>query len=500
MDFVLTNAEMRSADEYTIKTLGVASTELMERAGLALADLATELAPSGKMLCVCGGGNNGGDGFVCARILKERGRAVETVCFADKLSDDCAKNRARWLALGGEILTEVPNEQYALVVDCLFGTGLRGGLDGKTAEAVNKINALRSAGAKVLSADIPSGLCGDNGLALGAAVCADVTLCIGEKKAGALLQDGLDLAGEVRRADIGIVLPSRGYATVADQEAVKAVLPKRKRNSHKGSYGKAAIVGGSLEYTGAPYLAAAGCLRSGAGYTTLYVPKSLLQSYVLALPEILLRPVCDGERFAFETENLRELLGYDAVAYGTGMGVSEAVALGAEFLLREYTGKLVLDADGLNSLAKYKTSEFSKLFSEKKCDVLLTPHVKEYARLTGKTVDEILQDGVYATREFCSKYQINVLLKNASSVLSDGDKTVLIAAGCSGQAKGGSGDALLGVIAGLCASGASAFDGGLLGAELVGKAAELAAAEIGEYSLTASDVIAYLGRAFSDYS
>lgn len=497
--YVLTNKQMRDADGYTIEKLDVPSLTLMERAGIALADEAERLAPKGKMLCLCGGGNNGGDGFVCARILKGRGRVVATACFAEKFSSDCAVNKEKWTACGGEILSELSGaDGYALIVDCLFGTGLRGGVDGEAAARIRWINEQKGKGAKILSADIPSGLCGDNGLAKGAAVCAGVTLCIGEVKAGVLLADGLDLAGEIKRADIGISLPENKYAELIDSDTAKVLLPIRKRNSHKGTYGRAAIVAGSIDYTGAAYLsyAAAACLRAGAGYTTLFVPSEILPYYLLKNPEILLKSTNDGGRYAFTEENAEKWLGYDTIAYGMGMGCSQDVAAGAAYLLERYTGKLILDADGLNSLAKYKKEDLDTLFGNKKCDVLLTPHAKEFSRLSGKLVEEIIEDGLFAPCAFAEKYGVNVLLKNASSIITDGERIALNAAGNSGLAKGGSGDVLSGVIAGLCAQGLSTFDGACLGTYLVGAAAELAAKDESEYSLTATDVIAFLGKAF----
>lgn len=493
---VLTNRQMRDADEYAIKTLGIPSLLLMERAGVALADEAERLSPSGKIRCVCGGGNNGGDGFVCARVLKSRGREADVVFYAEKQSADCRVNMEKWTATGGEILTELPMD-CELIVDCLYGTGFRGALLDQDVGTVERINALKKQGVKVLSADIPSGVNGENGRVDGVAVLADRTLCIGEIKTGVLLGDGIDYAGEIKRADIGIELPSgANYATLSDSKTVREILPKRKRNTHKGSFGKAAIVAGSLEYTGAAYLAAVACLRSGAGYTTLFTPSEILPYYILKAPETLLKSISDGGRYAFNEERMQTLLGYDSVAYGMGMGVFEDVARGAAWLVENYEGKLILDADGLNSLAAYRKEELPQIFKNKKCDVLLTPHGKEFSRLLGVSVKEVLDEGFSSAKALAEKWGISVLLKNAVSVITDGTRTTLNVAGCSGQAKGGSGDVLSGVLAGLCAEGLSAFEAGVAGAYLLGKAAELAAREVGEYSLTATDLIAYLGRAF----
>jgi NAD(P)H-hydrate epimerase len=179
-----------------------------------------------------------------------------------------------------------------------------------------------------------------------------------------------------------------------------------------------------------------------------------------------------------------------------GMGVSEQVAQGAEYLLKNYMGKLLLDADGLNSLAKYCADSLRTLLREKKCEVVLTPHVKEFSRLSGLSVENVLQEGLTVATDFAKEMNVALLLKGASSIVTDGRSAVVVSTGNSGLAKGGSGDVLSGVIVGLCASGASAFDGAVCGSFLVGKAAELGALEKGEHSLTASDVISYLGGAF----
>ncbi len=494
--WVLTNEEMRAADRYTIEVLGAPSLELMERAGLALADACEALAREGAILCVCGGGNNGGDGFVCARILRERGREVDALCVAQKYSEECAENKEKWLECGGKIFPDFPLKRYALVVDCLFGTGFHGGLRGTERELVEGICALKKEGVKVLSADIPSGVNGENGLVEGVAVQADCTLCLGEVKRGALLGDGVDYCGKIARADIGIILPKASYAYLLDEGRARALLPARRRNSHKGSYGKAAIVAGSVEYTGAAYLSTAACLRSGVGYTTLFLPKELLPVFMLRCPEALLCEACEGGRYAFNEETMRKLLGYDAVAYGMGMGVGEEVYRGVKWLLERYEGKLLIDADGLNSLAAFGGEGLGALFAKKKCEVVLTPHSKEFSRLTGASVDELSERGVERAQAYAKQYGVTVLLKSALSTVTDGERTAFNAAGNSGQAKGGSGDLLSGLLVGLLAQGLSAFEASELAAYLAGKAAELAAKTTGEYSLTASDCIASLGKAF----
>ena len=277
---------------------------------------------------------------------------------------------------------------------------------------------------------------------------------------------------------------------------VAKVLPKRKRESHKGSYGRAAIVAGSAEYTGAAYLSAAACLRSGAGYTVLFTPSDILPYYILKAPEVLLKSTNEGGRYAFNEEIMSQVCEYDAVAYGMGMGISVEVAEGAAYLLAQYQGRLVLDADGLNSLAEYKKAALDGLLKNAKCEVVLTPHAKEFSRISGLGMQKILDDGAACAAEYATARSVTILLKGHYSVITDGGRCAVNTAGNSGQAKAGSGDVLSGVIVGLCAQGASGFDGACAAAFLCGKAAEFAAEKLGEYALTASDCIENLGRAF----
>lgn len=291
------------------------------------------------------------------------------------------------------------------------------------------------------------------------------------------------------------VIPKELQDYVLKQVDVARLIPKRNRASHKGTYGRAAIVAGSIDYTGAAYLSAAACLRSGAGYTVLFVPSEILPHYILKAPEVILKCSNEGSRYALNEEIMRQVCEYDAVAYGMGMGVSEAVADGAAWLLRRYQGKLILDADGLNSLSVYKKEGFSALLKNAKCDVLLTPHIKEYSRIVTACGWEDNR-ACAAVQKFAAAHSVTILLKDYYSVITNGESVAVNAAGNSGQAKAGSGDVLSGVIVGLCAQGANGFGGGCAGAFLCGSAAELAAEKVGEYSLTATDCIAHLGGAF----
>lgn len=500
MQPILTNAQMREADEYTIQTLGVPAQMLMERAGRALAAQAQTMASGGRVLCMCGSGNNGGDGYVCARILRENGREVDCFSVEQPRSDACKNSREQWLQAGGVCYTQFPKEHaYALVIDCIFGTGFHGRFP-----YMDLAGAVANSGAKVLACDIPSGINGDNGAVSEGTIKADVTLCIGERKVGAYVSDAIDYTGRIECVDIGITLPKEptAYAQLLMQADVAAMLPRRNRNSHKGTYGKAAIVAGSLQYSGAAYLsnaallATVSCMRSGAGYTALYVPKALIQPFMLRAPEALLVSTNDGGRYAFNEDILRELTKYDAVAFGMGMGQGEDVQKGAVWLLTHYQGKLILDADALNALAQLPKQTLVETLQNKTCDVVMTPHVKEFSRLIKTEVSAIQDKGLETPASFASAHNVTLLLKNAVTTIACPGRVRLQIRGSAGQAKAGSGDVLSGVIAGLCASGLSCFDAACAGSLLCGVAAELAVKEIGEYSLLASDVIHYLGKAF----
>ncbi len=492
MRYLLTNEQMRKADDFAMQN--TSSLILMERAGRGLAQKIKELNASGSVLCVCGGGNNGGDGFVCARYLLEFGFSVAVFCDAKKFSQETQINRDKYLKIGGKMIDEFPKSNVDFLVDCLFGTGFKGELKEETKEIIEKINALKTQGAYVLSADVPSGL-QDNGLSK-VSVLANETLCIGQEKLSVRLLDGLDCSGKVSTIDIGIDIienEKQNCVTAIEKQDVKELLPKRKRNSHKGSFGKVAIVGGSLQYTGAPYLSALSALRSGVGYTTLFIPNSIADYYILKTPEILLERLNGGASIEFNEKDLKKMLSCDAVCFGMGLGVSEQVCRGVEYLLKNYTGKLILDADGLNSLAKFGSIEW---FFDKKCETLVTPHIKEFSRLTSYSIEEILSDCVEKAKTFAKETGVTVLLKGSSTIITDGNKTALNLAGCSAQAKGGTGDVLAGLIGGLCAQGLSVFDGGVCGSYLVGVSAELVSQELSCYFAIPSDFIQAFGQAF----
>lgn len=475
MYYAYANEEMKRADAAAIAD-GTPVSELMERAGSALAQKASAAMRAlgvGDVLFVCGGGNNGGDGFVAARILADAGEEVAVLCMAGRFSKACAAARDRYK---GELLGRPPRRRYAVVVDCLFGTGLARPVGGEEAALVQWINAC---GAHVIACDLPSGL-SDGGIALPVCVHADETLTMGAVKQALILSDGADAAGSIEVADIGI-RPSCGGAEIWEDADVAAYFAGRRSNTHKGTYGAACILaGGAL--SGAAFLAAGACLRSGAGYTKLCVSDEMYPYAAGKLPAAVLKryQAIDGD-----------ILAADCIALGMGSGVSERLYVHIAELLTTYTGTLLLDADALNTVSTYGT----EVLKDKACKLIVTPHPKEFARLTGCSVGEIMRDPIGAAGRFAADYGAVVVLKNNRSVISDGARMAINPTGSPALAKGGSGDALSGFLAGTCARGVPPFEAACVASYLLGRAGELAAEQIGEYSADATDIIALFAQA-----
>lgn len=469
MKFAYTNERMRALDARTIET-GTPSSVLMERAGKVLAERVRAVMQERKIgdaLFVCGGGNNGGDGFAAARYLREWGCEAEVLCLARKFSPDCKLQAEKF----GAYLGRIPRRRYGLIVDCLFGTGLTRAIEGDEAHLVRFIGS----GAYIIACDVPSGLA-EGGVALEPCVRADETLAMGQLKEALLLADGADTAGAVRVADIGIA--GDAGTEVWERTDAARFFPKRKSHTSKGDYGSAAILAGDA-FSGAAFLAAGACLKSGAGYTNLYVSDELYPCAVGKLPTVIL------QRFGGVDERLLQA---DCVAVGMGMGVSETLyALICRFM-KEYRGTLLLDADGLNALSRYGVDALK----EKNCRVVLTPHPKEFSRLCGTSVEEAVRGGTEIARRFATENGVTLVLKNNRTIVTDGDRTAIITAGSPALAKGGSGDVLSGFLAGTIARGVQVFDAACCACFALGKAGEYAAEQMGEYAPDAQDIMSFL--------
>ncbi len=338
---------------------------------------------------------------------------------------------------------------------------------------------MMNAGGYVISCDLPSGL-SENGMAYSPCVFADETLSIGCMKNALLLNEGADRAGKVSVADIGVDY-GKGGAEVWEDEDVKAFFPKKHSNVNKGMFGKACIVTSGARM-GAAMLAASASLRSGAGYTMLRVPERLCVTAATALPS------CIVEDFNALDDGM---FSSDSLAIGMGSGVSKGLYSIVTQLLNGYRGTLILDADALSALSEFGL----KPLEHKSCEVVLTPHPKEFARLCGLSVKDVLENALAISQKFAQQYGVTLVFKNNRTVITNGVRTAINSTGSPALAKCGSGDVLAGFLAGTCARGLSTFDAACVSCYMFGRAGELAEEEFGQYSPTSTDVVASLPRA-----
>ncbi len=465
MERILSVEQMRSADEYTINSLGVSESVLVERAGRAVADEIKKRFRGGRVLVCIGKGNNGSDGKIVADILnKTHGFSVTTFSISSGLF-------------------KIFDKKYDIIVDCIFGTGLNREVNGRFKTAIQKINDSNSF---VVSCDIPSGLNGDSGAVMGVSIKANLTIAIQEYKLGHFLGNGPDYTGELVCKDIGISVWTDNFVKKANDTILRQFFQPRSRNVHKGCFGKACIIGGSKNYTGSVILSAnALCaLKMGVGYSHLAVPDTLFPLYVGKVPECTLSSFPD-----FISDNdyssINKLLSYNSIAIGMGMGINRNVYNIIKFLLNNYTGNLLIDADGINSISEYGVD----VLKEKKCKVVLTPHIGEFSRLTKLNKDEILSDIISVSKCFANEYNVILVLKNAVSVITDGSDVYLNTSGCAGMAKAGSGDLLSGIAAGIIARSDDLIEATVCSCYLFGIAGERAENMQNAYTVTASDII-----------
>ena len=482
MQTILTVEAMRRSDAQTIAS-GVAGADLMGRAGEGIFRAAGWEAP---VAVVCGTGNNAGDGYVVACLLKDAGIGCELLLQAEKFTPDGGHwfDRCRDREIPVRLWRETGElTGYRTVLDCIFGTGFHGEAEGETAEMIRKINR---SGARVISADINSGLNGQNGMA-SLAVRSDLTVSVGSFQPGHFLNMAGDLMREKVNIDIGI-RPLEDRIRLMEAEDVAALFPPRKHFSHKGDYGYIALIGGSLRYSGAIRLAemAGSAMRSGAGVVRVCTLRSLCPVLAPQVLESTLFPLSEAEGcLRFREEEFREALrGTKAAAFGMGVAHTPETEKAVDFLLGNYEGVLVLDADGLNALAAIGPERLRKARGR----TVLTPHLGEFARLSGLTVREIQQDPVGAAEAFAGKMGTVVLLKGPATVVTDGRETLLTDRGCPGMATAGSGDVLSGVLTAVCAANPEKpLLSAAAAAWVNGRAGEIAQERLGAVSMIASD-------------
>lgn len=451
---VLSCAELREIE------LANASVEpgLMERAGRAAADVALELLAGreGCVLVLAGPGNNGGDAYVLARELLQHGVQIVLVSIADPafLPGDAARARAAWLAAGGQVCRDFIGKQWSLVVDGLFGIGLKRPADGLYAEWIGRVNAMSC---PVLALDLPSGLDADTGCLLGPVVKASDTATFIALKPGLLTLDGPDHCGKLRVCDLGLELPTAVGREISPASFAPYLKP-RQRNVHKGCFGAAGVIGGAAGMAGAGLLAARAALRLGAGKVFL----GLLDEPGFAVdplyPEIMMRAPGDLHLLA------------NALALGPGLGNGETASQHVRRALT-FSGPLVLDADALNLIAE--NPAMHTLLAQRQPDTVITPHPAEAARLLRVSVGSVQSDRLACARELANRFRVVALLKGCGTVLVTPDGRWFInASGNGGMAAAGMGDVLTGLIVSLLAQGWDITAASLAAVHLHGCAAD----------------------------
>ena len=509
-----TAAQMKELDRQAIEERGVPSIDLMERAseGVAKAALSflTERPGKCRAAVFCGAGNNGGDGIGAARRLFLSGMKVRVFLVGryEKMTPDALEETRRLSECGVELEPFDPEnlQQTAWVrgahvlVDAIFGVGLSREIaeDSLFAAAIRLINECRG---KVVAADIASGVEADSGRVLGCAVKADKTVTFTLKKIGQAVGDGALLSGDVEVLDIGIPedLERATVCSVQTMEAsfVKSAIPVRKQDGHKGDFGKLLVVGGSVGYTGAPYLTASAAVRSGCGLVFLGVPESIWAVEAAKCVSAMPFPLAEkhGMLSYKALQKAREKLnGCHVLALGPGLGRSEQSDRLVRQLLEETEKPVVLDADGINALSGH----MDVLDRRKGRITILTPHDGEFARIGG---DLSRGDRVRAARDFAVAHSCVLVLKGHRTVVAGPTGNVLVnTTGNSGLAKGGSGDVLTGIIASLLAQGATAVQAAGAGVWLHGRAGDLAEERLTAYGMTPEDVISALSEIFRELS
>lgn len=481
---VLSVENMRKSDAFTIAKQ-VPSKELMLRAGRGIFKTAKWKEP---VAVVCGSGNNAGDGFVTAGLLNEAGISCVIFLLSGKTSED----GKYYLSLCREAGIPVKMWQhgtsltgFSTILDCIFGTGFRGEVHGPAREAIEAINC---SGAYVISADINSGLNGDSGMAE-LCVHSDLTISIGGWKTGHFLNMAKDVIRDKRNCDIGILPVDRTYGLLEACDLVKMFRP-RANFSNKGSYGYIALIGGSVRYSGAIRLAemANAAMRSGAGVVKTAVPNTIRTEVASTVMESTIFPLSDDKKgIIFNEEEISELVTHlKTTAFGMGIGTGEGAAQTLDYLLRNFQGILIVDADGLTLLSRLDKERIRNA----SCSLILTPHIKEFSRLTGLDTEEILNHPVATAEAYAAENQVILLLKGPTTIITDGKTTYLTDTGCAGMATAGSGDVLSGILSAVTAYSGDPLLGTAAAAWINGKAGELAQSHKGSISMTAGDTVA----------
>lgn len=507
---VVTTHTMQEIDKRASEEFGIPGLRLMEAAGQSCVDeIVGEFGLKGCAVVLAGKGNNGGDGYVIARLLNQKGWNVKVIILADReqISGDAAINLEKLAPVTTSFCIcegQLPAQhmevlfQADVIVDALLGTGLRSDVNGIYLEAIDLINA---SGRPVLSVDIPSGIHGTTGRILGNAVRAYLTVTFAFAKLGHVLYPGAEHTGRLVVVDIGIppklmeTAPGYDFLNV---ETIRPMLRRRDRQSHKGHFGHCLIIAGSTGKTGAAALSANSAVRAGSGLVTLAVAESIHPVLEIKTTEAMTFPLPDsgsGHLTNSAFPAIEKLLaGRDAVAIGPGLDNRPGTHALVQNLVETLTLPLLIDADGLNALAE----DMNVLKRKKSRLVILTPHPGEMARMLGTSIPDVEAIRISLAQEFARGYDVYLVLKGARTIIAAPDGTAAInGSGNPGMATGGMGDVLTGVIVSLLGQGYAAWDACRLGVFIHGYAADMVAGEKGEIGITATDVLEKLPYAYN---
>ena len=472
MIYLPTGEQMRRADLYTIAALEVV--RCMEE----------EQLDFRKVLVICGSGNNGGDGYAIARLLHLKGHDV-TIFFAgnsQKRSEENAQQAKIAAHYEIPVITNLGTEEYSVIIDALFGTGLKREVTGHYREVLCSVNQM--AGKKV-AVDLPSGIHDTTGARMGIAFCADLTVAIAFPKRGLFLQEGNVCAGKILTGDIGISSETFSEGTVTfgyEKQDLFLGFPKRKKNSHKGSYGKVLMIAGSKGMSGAAYLSAKAAYAVGAGLVQIYTHEENRVILQQLLPEAIITTYD-----TFDSEQLEKLIQWaDLIGIGCGLGKSDTAERVMQYTLKRALVPCVVDADGINILSKHM-----EWIEETNALIVLTPHMKEMSRMLQCSVKELIEQRMEKLHAFVERYKVVCVLKDARTLVAkEHQNTYLNLSGNAAMAKAGSGDVLAGVIVGILAQQCEPYTSACLGVFLHGLAGDMARDKKGAYSVLASDLVA----------
>lgn len=530
MRYVLDAASMKNVDSYSINTLGIPSVVLMERAALSVTEVIESKVKGNihtDIICVCGRGNNGADGLAVARQLYLKGYNVDVYIinsYASTKEFDIQLNIIK--NLGIECINSPDFSKYGVIVDALFGNGLSRELAGEARIVVDTINkcstSVRSQYTQnsdnngnrlVVAVDIPSGISASTGVVMGSAVNADITVTFGFEKIGHILYPAASYCGKIIRKDIGFAQypdMTRDIFTY-DYSDISDMLPLRKPDGNKGTFGKALVIAGSRLYGGAAVLSSRAAARIGAGLVRTLTHISNRTAVITGNMECIVDTYDTDEEcgdFVKNTETLVDkcICWADVVCIGPGLSMEESAVKLVRSVSAKKNIKKLYDADALNIIAQYKieldgsnddvdyeaggnsgNASYKDDMSDK--NVVVTPHIGEMSRLTGLDIAVIKNNPIDTARTYSREHNCVCVLKDARTIVSDGERVYINMSGNDGMATGGSGDVLSGIITGLMAQGLTTFEASALGVYIHGCAGDEAALSNGKYSMVAGDII-----------